>query len=286
MFTSVSIAGIYMEIKTPFSYELMKQFQPFHSEKEHSPKLNITFVPVGDPVVAIDHISKVEFYQDSVLKKDNIEYLGFHFTNQPCHAWMTINGTEMIVYYLKDSLDCFPSERQVFGPICLEYIFSIFHGYILHSSFIKWKERGILFTAPSGVGKSTQAELWKYYENADILNGDRTAIRFDKNVWEAYGLPYAGSSDIFRNESAPIAAIIVLEQAPVNRLKRLHGIQAFKALFSQLTLHPWDPSFMQRIMDNLNLMLQDVPVYKLLCTPDQRAVDILKQELEEIVNGR
>ena len=52
--------------------------------------------------------------------------------------------------------------------------------YVLHSSYIVYHDQAILFTAPSGVGKSTQASLWQKYRNIKIINGDRTLITKNK----------------------------------------------------------------------------------------------------------
>ena len=47
---------------------------------------------------------------------------------------------------------------------------------------------GYMFTAPSGTGKSIHVALWKkYFENAEIINGDKPFIRVDESgVW-VYG---------------------------------------------------------------------------------------------------
>ena len=47
-------------------------------------------------------------------------------------------------------------------------------GIIFHSAYIGFRNEGILFTAPSGTGKSTQAELWRKWREADVINGDRS----------------------------------------------------------------------------------------------------------------
>ncbi len=189
----------------------------------------------------------------------------------------------MKIYYLKEYEKLFPTERQIFGAVCPEYLLNLCHGMILHSSFVRWKGQGILFTAPSGTGKSTQADLWERYEQAEILNGDRTALRYVQNHWRAYGLPYAGSSGIYRNESCPIAAVVVLSQSKENMLQRLNERTAFRHIYSQLTLHPWDSSFMERTLADLDFLLKTIPVYHLSCRPDQEAVELLKQELEREV---
>lgn len=150
---------------------------------------------------------------------------------------------------------------------------------LLHSAFIRWRGQGILFSAPSGTGKSTQADLWERYEGAETINGDRAALRFGDNGWTAWGLPYAGSSAIYRNESAPVRAVVMLAQAKENRLRRLTAPEALRLLYPQLTIHHWEASFLNGAMDLAIRLTADVPVYLLECLPDRGAVELLKSTL-------
>ena len=152
-------------------------------------------------------------------------------------------------------------------------------GFLLHAAFVRWQSKGILFSGPSGIGKSTQANLWKTHLDGDILNGDRAALRRTENGWRAWGLPYAGTSGIYRNESAPVAAIVMLEQAPENRIRRLSPGEAFRRLYSQVTIHRWDPDFTQRISDLMLELIETLPVYLLRCRPDTEAADLLRKTL-------
>lgn len=64
---------------------------------------------------------------------------------------------------------------------------------VLHSSYIVTRqEQGILFSGPSGIGKSTQAALWQRYAGAEIVNGDRALVRPDTGT--VSGVFYAGTS--------------------------------------------------------------------------------------------
>lgn len=159
-----------------------------------------------------------------------------------------------------------------------------FDALILHASFISWQGKGVLFSAPSGTGKSTQADLWRQYEEADILNGDRAALRRVSGRWRAYGLPYAGTSGIYRNESVPLKAITALRQSGENRIRRIYGAEAFKYLYPETMIHRWDTSFEQKASKLLFEVLTDVPVYLLECRPDQEAVQLLKNELSKDTN--
>ena len=154
----------------------------------------------------------------------------------------------------------------------------LFHdAFILHSSFVAWQGWGILFTAPSGTGKSTQADLWKQYEQADIYNGDRTIIRKKEQGYYGFGSHYAGSSGIYRNASAPIRAIVVLTQAPENRIEPLRGRQAFAPLFRETLMNTWNPAYMEHMTDLILDAVESIPVYHLACRPDADAVKLVKE---------
>ena len=163
----------------------------------------------------------------------------------------------------------------------LELLLTMLGAFSLHSSLVRRTEGdAILFTAPSGTGKSTQAGLWEQFAGAETLNGDRSMIRRVDGVWTAFGSPFAGSSNIFRNESAPIRALIVLRQAPENTIRRLSLAEAFRAIYSETVLPRWHTEMHQRIISLVTEIVSEVPVYLLACTPDERPVTLLRNTLE------
>lgn len=168
---------------------------------------------------------------------------------------------------------------NIWNYLAFEDVLINHQAFILHSSFISWQNNGILFTAPSGTGKSTQADLWKKYEDADIYNGDRTIIRKIDGKYYGFGSPYAGSSGIYRNESAPIKAIVVIEQGPDNVIRRLHGREAFLPLFRETLMNTWNKEYMEKMTDLLMDAACQIPVYHLSCRPDQDAVNTVKNEI-------
>lgn len=168
---------------------------------------------------------------------------------------------------------------NIWNYLAFEDVLINHQAFILHSSFISWQNNGILFTAPSGTGKSTQADLWKKYEDADIYNGDRTIIRKIDGKYYGFGSPYAGSSGIYRNESAPIKAIVVIEQGPDNVIRRLHGREAFLPLFRETLMNTWNKEYMEKMTDLLMDAACQIPIYHLSCRPDQDAVNTVKNEI-------
>ncbi|MGN0422047.1 MAG: hypothetical protein ACI4EY_04860 [Lachnospiraceae bacterium] len=152
--------------------------------------------------------------------------------------------------------------------------------FVLYSSYIYFKNNGLLFTAPSGGGKSTQAELWKQYKNAIIVNGDKSIIGKRDNQWIASGLPFSGSSIDCKNITTPLRAIVILNKGTENQLQEV-GIRGFSNLLSQVTVNPWDKMFCNMAMNLVIDVCNEVPIYYYSCTKTKEAVDVLYQEFIE-----
>ena len=151
----------------------------------------------------------------------------------------------------------------------------------LHAACVDTPLGGILFSGPSGIGKSTQAGLWQTYRGAKQINGDRPILSKGQEQWIAWGSPYAGSSKCHVNESCPVTAIVMLQQAKTCSLQRLSQSEAFRAVWSGLTIHSWDQWFVEEAFRLTSELISTVPVFRFCCTPDEYAVEYLEQELRK-----
>ena len=151
---------------------------------------------------------------------------------------------------------------------------------VLHSAYMCYKNTAVLFSAPSRTGKSTQASLWEEYRQTRTINGDRTLLMRDEEGWKAYGWPVCGSSKICHNETYPIRAIVMLKQATENKVYRLTGFSALKEVMEQITINGWDREFQMKAMDQLEILLAEVPVYMLECDISEDAVRCLEEVIE------
>lgn len=150
---------------------------------------------------------------------------------------------------------------------------------ILHSAYMCWNDSAVLFSAPSETGKSTQANLWEKYRHTYTVNGDRSLLVRDENGWMAYGWPVCGSSEICHNEVHPVHSIVMLRQAKENRIYRINGLRALREVMEQITINSWNREFQMKAMDQLELLLREVPVYCLECDISEEAVACLEKEL-------
>lgn len=154
-----------------------------------------------------------------------------------------------------------------------------YQGVFLHASYVKWKEKALIFTAPKQTGKSTQAALWEEYNHAEVINGDRVLIRKIDGIWMACGSPYSGSSKISKNLKTPIGAIVILSQAEENHLRQANKLESLIALMEGCSYSAFEEESVIIMSEVANEILQDVPFYKLACLPDKTAVDILEESL-------
>ncbi|KIR02094.1 hypothetical protein P261_00908 [Lachnospiraceae bacterium TWA4] len=197
-------------------------------------------------------------------------------------ACLEDDGSKKVLSILKESkltelefLNCLAFEKTMYEN----------NRFILHSSFIETKYGAILFTAPSGTGKSTQAELWRTYRNVDVINGDRSGLWKEGNQWMAGGVPWCGTSGIMKNKTLPLKAIVILEQALENCIQEINYGAKVGRILEQLTVNPWNSEMLVAAKMFSMYLAKEVPIIKLLCRPDLGAVETLEKELERYGYG-
>ena len=152
----------------------------------------------------------------------------------------------------------------------------------LHSALISYVGCGLMFLGPSGIGKTTQAELWNQYRDALIINGDVVFVQETKDAFLGWGTPWHGSSPYCENTSVPVHAMIVLKQAPENSIRELTGFEKVTAVSNNVFYPRWLENGMELCLETLDHLLTNIPVYELSCRPDEDAVRLT----EETVLGK
>ena len=147
----------------------------------------------------------------------------------------------------------------------------------LHSSFVLYNGQALVFTGPSGIGKTTQAELWRDFQGAEIINGDACLLRELEDGWHAFGTPVHGSSPYCENKDAPLAALVALEQGPENRLERLDSFAALTACLPEFYRPQMDPATQDIFWGAVDSLFRKTPVYRLVCRPDRDATELVKR---------
>ena len=276
----LDIAGFLWEIRSPKELEVRESFVPFLSDMPGADvSLRFRSERPAERGTLVNERSPRVWQEDGALRVERLPAAALN----PCACiWLREDdpfSVEGCIYPGRENY--IRTLDNLFDASELEVLLCRLGAFSLHSSLVRRSfGDAILFTAPSGTGKSTQAGLWEQYAGADTLNGDRSMIRRVDGRWTAFGSPFAGTSGIYRNESAPIRVLVVLRQAPENTIRRLSRAEAFRAIYSESVLPRWHTEAHERVISLVTEIVSEVPVYLLACTPDERPVTLLKTTLE------
>lgn len=185
-------------------------------------------------------------------------------------------------------IDCLPKGAHCMSELHNSFFHIGFEAMLIHqkrlcvhAACVDTPLGGILFSGPSGIGKSTQANLWHNHRDAKHINGDRPILSKTEGQWLAWGSPYAGSSKCHINARCPVTAIVMLQQSKACDIQKLSLPEAFRAVWSALTIHSWDKWFVEEASDLTMELIGTVPVFRFSCTPDVYAVEYLERELRK-----
>lgn len=135
--------------------------------------------------------------------------------------------------------------------------------FLLHSSGIIRGGRGYAFTGPSGSGKSTVTRLTT---GARILNDEIAAIDLSGAGPVIMDTPFNGYYRKKKEGEAPLAGIMLLEQAPIHRISRTTSIERVKSLAREIIPligleMPYSPSIYITMLGKASEACARIPLY-------------------------
>ena len=92
------------------------------------------------------------------------------------------------ITFAESSFKTLMDERYMWSTIGLAESLLFLDSLLMHASYIEVDGEAILFTAPCGTGKSTQAELWRKFAGATVINGDKAGISYIRSIIGQYGV--------------------------------------------------------------------------------------------------
>ena len=150
---------------------------------------------------------------------------------------------------------------------------------LFHSSVVSFQDKAYMFVGKSGTGKSTHSRLWlKYIEGTELINDDNPVVRIhDDGSILVYGSPWSGKTPCYRNVSYPLGAIVLLEQAPQNVIRRLKPLEAYAALMISISGKRWDSRLAEGLHETENLLVTHASIWHLDCLPDEDAARVCNE---------
>lgn len=159
--------------------------------------------------------------------------------------------------------------------------------FALHAASVLYRGRAWLFSAPSGMGKSTHAKLWQEQFGVPQLNGDLALLAPDgQGGFTMCGFPWCGTSGIWTREDVPLGGVILLRRGAENRIEEPEA--AFRQLFvaNRLISPAWTEEMLESNLRFSGSVCKAAPVLRLYCKPDSEAAAVCRAAVDRTMEVR
>lgn len=132
----------------------------------------------------------------------------------------------------------------------------------MHGAVISVHNKGIMFTAPSGTGKTTHMMKWlQNLDEAFVVNGDKPLVKIQDNEITAYGTPWCGKEKLATNTMVPLKSVVLMERSEENHIEEISFGKAYPFLLQQ-TYIPHDPDKAKKTLALLAKLYSQVRIYR------------------------
>ena len=97
----------------------------------------------------------------------------------------------------------------------------------------------------------------------------------------SFGMPWDGKDGIKQQKQVPIRALISLEQAPENSIRRLTKQEAMIVLLNQVMMPMWDDAAMALLTSLMGQLASEMPFYHLKNLPNREATELTRETICE-----
>ena len=169
----------------------------------------------------------------------------------------------------------------IYRKICEKMI--DYNRFFFHSSVVEVDGKTYAFSAKSGVGKSTQTELWlKHFgKKLRVINGDKPIYQIKNNQVIAYGVPWCGKEGYNINDKAVLNNICFIRRGEKPQIRRLEKEEILTYIFDQVNLFiPKDKT--EKLLPMLDFIIENIPCYLLDCNISDESVTVAYKGMNEL----
>ncbi len=168
------------------------------------------------------------------------------------------------------SLTLFSSDQ-----ILLARVLADRQGLYLHSCGVDFRGKGFLFAGNSGAGKSTTANLLK--GKAETLCDDRMIIRKAAGGFRIHGTWSHGDVPEISSGSAPLKAILFLNQSQENRLVRIKDEKVITRKLLNTLIKPFvTADWWEKTLSLVEKIAVRIPCYEMYFDKSGKVLESLK----------
>ncbi len=144
---------------------------------------------------------------------------------------------------------------------------------LLHGSTLTLDEKGYLFTARSGTGKSTHTRLWRevFGQCVQMVNDDKPFAQLTPSGVTVWGSPWSGKHGLDTNIGVPLAGICLLERGPENIIRHAEPAELKELLKGFRPRTDAQATAYDALLEQL---LQQTKLWHLFCNKNPEAASV------------
>lgn len=208
------------------------------------------------------------------------------FPNFKCitEAHLSLDGKEAVILCkLAETEECKQESFSVMQTLFL-YFAGRHNMFAIHSASVLYRDKAWLFSAASGVGKTTHTGLWHSVLNVPVLNGDINLIAINQGTPVIHGLPWCGTSETAVNGTYPLGGIILLLQGPENEYISLTDEQKLLYILHRNISPVWTYDMHESVFNLISDIYSDILVGRFKCTPAKSAVVYIQDVIDSYLS--
>lgn len=280
------IADLILAIEGPDSY-IHKDFTHFAYNGAEQPQFTISFMK-EEPSFSINAYSPM--IDTELLKIYDIDdryMLYYPQEKQIKRSFINKEKTFGTIYVTGDAPNDNNELDRFSYTICLAirdlfFVFMQQHNRIaVHSASIIYNNKAYVFSASSGVGKTTHTNFWKNLYDIEFLDGDVAALYKEKDAIYAYGLPWCGTSKLFQNKKVPLGGIFFLTQSCHNAVHKLNLFEAILRLSARCFTPTWTPELANKNINISESIAEQTLCAIVSCLPNEEAAKTVKAFIDQ-----
>lgn len=278
---ALQIGKVIFRGELPFPYKWRAEDQQF-LKTDAIAKKQVMVYSVGETLKEPDTspLARQDFARIWKQKGEEIRAFDASFyPGHPAYAVTRRRGEELRIAFTDNINILNNPNMQLWNLLQLENFLLETEGIVLHCCYTMYREEAILFTAPSGTGKTTQANIWKKCYGSQIINGDKCLLQRHEAQWQAWGFPLHGSAQECENQRYPIRTIAVVRQDKTDWVEEVNPARRLGLLYSECTVNSWDQERVQMALELLTDLVMKVNVVIIHCTMEDNAAHVLHEYL-------
>lgn len=275
--TDIEIAGVKIRIKTEEDI-LFDKLVPFKSEFE-KPDVTVRF-RIGLPSYT-ENGNVILRNKDMTVLDAKDGFIAIHTgTERIKEIHIDKSGKEANIFSMPPYDDVLKEEFMLAlkAPFLIN---ALDNGmFMLPSSAVLDGGKLVLFAAPQGTGKSTQAEIWARSFNAPKINDGFSLLKVSEGEVVSYATPWSGLKEETAADIHKVKSVMCLKRNTFDKVEPMDKPTGVLSLLSLSATPLWTEDMTSKALDICKEIYGATDVKRFYCTPTPDSAQCAKLSLD------